>query len=218
VDIKRTIPSILAKELRRRRKGLVGIGTVTDGYQPVEQRYEVTRRCLEQLLKIDFPVSIQTKSSLIFRDLDLLQQFSQVDVGVTITTLDENFRKVFEPRAASIRERLAALEQLNAHGIETWLFVGPILPHVTDKDLEGLVKAAVQAGVQEIFMDKLRLKAGTWKRVLNGLQQNAPELIEPFRRVLWGKTDYFKTIGNQITNLCRSYGIRCEVAFESALG
>lgn len=213
VDIKRNIPSILAKELRRRMKGHVGIGTVTDAFQPVEQRYEVTRRCLKQLLRFDFPISIQTKSSLILRDLDLLQQFSQVDVGVTITTLDENFRKVFEPRAASVPERLVTLEQLSAHGIATWIFLGPILPSITDQDLKGLIKAAMKANVQEIIIDKLRLKAGIWKRMVHGLKQTNTELIEVFRQTLWGNSPYFTNVGDEIKHLCNNYGIRCQVAF-----
>jgi len=215
VDIKRTIPSILAKELRRKSKGLVGIGTVTDGYQPVEQRYEVTRRCLEQLLRVDFPVTIQTKSVLVLRDLDLLQQFSQVDVGITLTTWNDHYQQVFEPQAAPIKDRLHALKQLNAHGIETWLFIGPILPQVTDYDLERLIKAAAQANVQEISMDRLRLKPGTWKTMLIGLKRDAPELIEPFKQALWGKTNCFKIIEDRIKDLCRNYKIPCIVAFES---
>ena len=69
VEVKRNIPGVLAKELRRLKKGVVGIGTVTDAYQPVEERYGVTRRCLEQLLRRDFPICIQTKSSLVERDI-----------------------------------------------------------------------------------------------------------------------------------------------------
>ncbi|MFQ6123720.1 MAG: radical SAM protein [Candidatus Heimdallarchaeota archaeon] len=214
VDIKRNIPSILARELRRQRKGHVGIGTVTDAYQPVEQRYEVTRRCLEQLLRVDFPISVQTKSPLVLRDLDLLQQFSRVDVGVTITTLDETFRKVFEPRAASVPERLVTLEQLSAHGIPTWLFLGPILPAITDRDLEGLIKAAAKANVQEIIIDKLRLKAGIWKRMVSGLQQTNPELIKVLKRTLWGNSPYFTNVGNKVKHLCNIYRICYQVAFE----
>ncbi|MFX0194805.1 MAG: radical SAM protein [Candidatus Hodarchaeota archaeon] len=218
VDIKRNIPSILAKELRRRMKGHVGIGTVTDAYQPVEQRYEVTRRCLEQLLRFDFPISIQTKSSLVLRDLDLLKQFSQVDVGVTITSYDDNLRQVFEPRAASVSERLVTLEQLSAHGIATWLFLGPILPSITDKNLEDLIKAAMKSGVQEIIIDKLRLKAGIWKRMVHGLKQTNPELIKVFRRTLWSNNPYFTIVGDEIKHLCNNYRIRCQVAFEHAQG
>jgi len=217
VDIKRNIPTILAKELKKRTKGVVGISTVTDAFQPVERRFEVTRRCLEQLLKFDFPISIQTKSDLILKYLDLFQQFSQIDIGITLTTMNEASRKVFEPRAASIQARLNVLKQLNAHGISTWLFIGPILPHITEQDIEALIQAAAHANVQEIHVDRLRLKAGTWKRIHTTLSKKAPELIEPFRNALWDSPTYFTDIEMRIMQLCKDSGIPCQLAFKQTV-
>ncbi len=88
-----------------------------------ERKYEVTRRCLELLLMHDFPVCIQTKSSLVLRDMDLLKKFSDTEVGITLTALDDRVRERMEPGASSVEERLHALEELRENGINTWVFL-----------------------------------------------------------------------------------------------
>ena len=90
VHVKTNCPSVLSKELRIKPKGVVGLSTVTDPYQPLEKKYQLSRYCLVQLLKHDFPVSIQTKSSLIQRDSDLISQFSDVEIILSIATLNDS--------------------------------------------------------------------------------------------------------------------------------
>src|SRR4030067_1204603 len=143
VEVKINLPRILSKELRGKKKGVVGLGTVTDPYQPAEKKYEITRRCLELLLMHDFPVCIQTKSSLVLRDMDLLKRFSNIEVGVTLTTLDEGVREKLEPGASSVAQRLNALSELSKNGIRTWVFIGPVMPYLTDG--EALVDAITPA-------------------------------------------------------------------------
>lgn len=149
VDVKVNIAKILAIELNRARqkisipslfaskndkginlgeKKLVSLSTVTDPYQPLEQKYQLTRRCLEILLRYEIPVTILTKSPLICRDIDLIKQFQQIDAGVTITTDREDIRRIFEPNAPSIAARIETLKRLHDEGIRTYVFIGPILP------------------------------------------------------------------------------------------
>jgi DNA repair photolyase len=142
VDVKRNLPTVLSKEVRKKRKGVVGISTVTDAYQPIEKKYEITRMSLEQLLKEDFPICIQTKSDLVLRDLDLINRFSDVEVGFTIAFPDEKIRRVFEPNAAPIEKRLSALKTLEEEGVSTWAFVGPILPHLTSDEFLELAEVS----------------------------------------------------------------------------
>ncbi|MFZ5997502.1 MAG: SPL family radical SAM protein [Nitrospirota bacterium] len=128
VDVKVNAPEVLKKQLGRARKGTVMVSSVTDAYQPVEATYRLTRQCLGVLLEHQFPVSILTKSPLVVRDADLLAQFEDVDVGLTITTDDERMRKIFEPYASPITERVKALRELHEKGIRTYVFIGPLLP------------------------------------------------------------------------------------------
>jgi DNA repair photolyase len=150
VDVKINAPEVLRKQLQRARRGTVWISSVCDPYQPLEAKYGLTRRCLKELLEKQFPVNIQTKSKLVLRDLDLLKNFKEIEVGFTITTNDEKIAKLFEPGASSIAERVKALEKLRASGIRTFAFIGPLLPGNPEKlvaDLAGLVN--------RVFIDRM---------------------------------------------------------------
>ena len=109
VDVKTNIPVILSNELRKKKPGVVGLSTVTDPYQPVERKYNLTRYCLEQLLIHNFPVHIQTKSDLVLKDIDLISKFNDVEVMFSIATLNDSERKILEPYSSSIQNRLKAM-------------------------------------------------------------------------------------------------------------
>jgi DNA repair photolyase len=128
VDVKINAAEVLEKQLAGAKKGVVWISSVCDPYQPIEETYAITRRCLEVLAVKQFPVNIQTKSTLILRDLDILQEFEHVEAGFTITTDDEAVAKQFEPGAPPIKQRIAALKKIRSAGISTFAFIGPILP------------------------------------------------------------------------------------------
>lgn len=215
VDVKINIPWVLARELKKKKKAQVGIGTVTDAYQPLEKNYKLTRKCLQELLKYDFPISIQTKSSLVLRDLELIKKFSERDVGVTITTIDDKLRKKYEPRSSSVKERLNILKKFAEKGIEVWAFIGPIMPYITDKNdnLEKLIKKLAEAQVKRVLVDRLRLKRGVWTRIKDFLLKNYPELIPKYREILFSTSDYFEKAQAKIEGLCKEYRIKCERAF-----
>jgi len=150
VDVKINAPEVLRKQLQRAKRGTVWISSVCDPYQPVEAKYELTRRCLKELLEKQFPVNVQTKSKLVLRDLDLLKNFEEIEVGFTITTNDEQIARSFEPGAASVADRMQALRKLHASGIRTFAFIGPLLPSDPEKlvaDLDGLV--------DRVFIDRM---------------------------------------------------------------
>jgi len=210
VDVKRNIPAILAKELKRKERGVVGIGTVTDGYQPVEMKYRLTRLCLEQLARFDFPVSVQTKSSLVLKDLDLLQRLSDVEVGVTITTMDEAMRRRFEPFASPSERRLAALRVLNDADLRTWAFIGPILPVTTEATVEALLRAIRESGTRHVMFDRLRFRPGVWERVAP--TAIAADLEAPYRAAR-DEPASFAPLETRIRALGESLGLDVEPAF-----
>ena len=211
VEVKRNLPLVLARELKRADPGLVGIGTVTDGYQAIEGRYKVTRYCLEVLLRNDWPISIQTKSSLVLRDVDLIAKFKKRDVGVTITTMDETTRRAIEPYASPAAKRLETLKRLNAAGIETWAFIGPILPLATEHRLEALLAGIAEAGTKKVLVDRLRLKEGTWEMLEPALRGLAEDLPAVYRKALDGT--YFGDMERTILDLATRHGLTAEPAF-----
>ncbi len=212
VDVKRNIPAVLAKELKRSRRGVVGLGTVTDGYQPLEPRFHLTRYCLEQLARFDFPVSIQTKSSLVLRDLDLLTRLRDVEVGVTITTLDEGMRRRFEPLSSPSPRRLETLKQLNAAGVRTWAFVGPILPGATDTTAEPLLRAIRDAGSTHVLIDRLPFRPGVWERIAPAAEGGG-EL--PRYAATRDDPAFAASLEDRLVEIGRDLGLRVERAFPS---
>ena len=128
VDVKINAPEVLAKEIARKPMGRVWVSGVCDPYQPAEKNYLLTRKCLEILLGNDWPVTIQTKSPLVLRDIDILKTSGKVEVGFSITTADEKIRRIFEPGAPPIKERINALKALHAKGIKTFVMIAPLLP------------------------------------------------------------------------------------------
>ncbi len=150
VDVKVNAPEVLKKQLDKAKKGTVWISSVCDPYQPLEAKYALTRCCLKELAKRQFPVNIQTKSKLVLRDLDLFQEFETIEVGLTITTDDEQVAKLFEPRATSVEERFRVLEKIHSLGIKTFAFVGPLLPGNPERLIERLEEKA-----DKIFIDRM---------------------------------------------------------------
>jgi DNA repair photolyase len=128
VDVKINAPEVLAKEITRKPMGRVWVSGVCDPYQPVEKKYLLTRKCLQILLGSDWPVTIQTKSPLVLRDVDILETSGKVEVGFSITTAEEKIRQIFEPGASPIKERINALKTLHAKGIKTFVMIAPLLP------------------------------------------------------------------------------------------
>ncbi|MEF9437634.1 MAG: radical SAM protein, partial [Candidatus Mariimomonas ferrooxydans] len=128
VDVKINAPDLLKRQLKRARKGDILVSSVTDPYQPEESKYMITRKCLEVLEFFQFPVDILTKSPLVLRDIDIISQLRNAEVGMTITTDDERIRRIFEPMAPPITARINALRKLHGSGIKTYVFIGPVLP------------------------------------------------------------------------------------------
>ncbi len=150
VDVKINATEILKKQLERAKEGTVWISSVCDPYQPLERKYKLTRQCLRELAKKQFPLNIQTKSDLILRDLDIFEEFKKIEVGFTITTDDERVAKIFEPRAPSVKARIKALEEIHSNGIKTFAFIGPLLPGKP----ESLI-ANLEGKVDKIYIDKM---------------------------------------------------------------
>jgi DNA repair photolyase len=128
VDVKINAPDLLRAEIKKKKKGRVWLSGVCDPYQPPEAHYRLTRQCLEILTENTWPVIIQTRSPLVLRDLDILRDARDVEVGLSVTTADDTIRKLFEPDAPPIPDRLRALEELHHAGIRTYAMIAPVLP------------------------------------------------------------------------------------------
>ncbi len=205
VVVKRNLIDVLSREVKRFRKGIVGLGTITDGYQPIEAIYKLSRKSIEILVENGFKVSIQTKSSLILRDLEILKRYRDfIDIGITITsTNNTSLIKLLEPFSSPPTARIKALKRLSNEGIKTWIFYGPVIPGYNDSIDEILkIISLAKETKSMLYIDKLRVKRFMWNN--KHLRQIAQMSI---------KYNWEKFYEN-ILELCRDEGIICRLGFE----
>ena len=156
VDVKINAPYLLRVEINKKKKGSVWMSGVCDPYQPLEAKYGITRRCLEILVQNSWPVIVQTRSPLVLRDVDILQEASDSEVGLTVTTADDSIRKLFEPYAPPIKDRLDALDELHRARIRTYAMIAPMLPGA-----EGLVET-LNGRVDYVIVDRMNYNYADW--------------------------------------------------------
>ncbi len=159
---KQEAPELLRKALLKKSYEPMSImmSGNTDSYQPAEKRFELTRRCLEVLNELKHPVGIITKNSLVIRDLDILREMASDDlvhVCFSITTLDEDVRRMLEPRTASIAQRFRAVSTLSEAGIPVMVNIAPVIPGLTDHEILGIAKRASESGARKIGFNIVRL-------------------------------------------------------------
>lgn len=138
----------------------IALGTNTDPYQPIEEHWRVTRSVLELLLETRHPFTITTKSDRVLRDLDIIAPAAKLGlaaVAISVTSLDPNIHRTLEPRAPAARKRLAAIRALTNAGVPAYVSVAPIIPQITDHEIEAIVAAAAEAGARGGFCLPVRL-------------------------------------------------------------
>jgi DNA repair photolyase len=191
VDAKTNAAELLVGEVRKKKKGTVWISGVCDAYQPAEQQYLLTRRCLEILVDDGWPVNIQTKSPLVLRDIGILKRAANAEVGFTITSADERMRQIFEPGAPAMNERIGALEILHGEGIRTFVMVAPILPGA-DRLVEKL-----KGRVDYALIDRDNYAHADWVYKKYGME--------------WAKDEaFFRVQGEALKTGFESEGIACQ--------
>lgn len=190
IEIKENAPALLEDALsRKRKKGMLGTGAMSDPYLPLAQSLAQTRRCLEIIDRYGFGLAIQTKSTAILRDLDLLKSIHQKAkcvVEMTLTTYDEGLCRILEPNVSTTRERFEALKIFRDNGIPTVVWLSPILPFLndTEENLRGLLDYCVEAKVHGIlcFGMGLTLREGNREYFYQKLTEHFPGLQEKYQK------------------------------------
>ncbi|WAV92033.1 radical SAM protein [Oxalobacter aliiformigenes] len=202
LDIKRAEKPIDIRKLAGKR---IVISSVTDPYNAFEKRYQVTRHILEQLQNAHAAITIITKSDLILRDIDLIGRLENAKVAISLNSLDDTFRRRFEPRAPDASRRLSALRRLHEAGIRTILFMSPIFPGITR--FADILDAS-QAFTGEYWFENLNLDNMARNRVARAIGQYYPELV-PLYRTLYREGDrtWWKRLARDIETHCRQHGM-----------
>ena len=226
VTVKTNAVEVLRRELdpERRRTPLkpsfimMG-GGVGDSYQPVEKRYELTRRVLDLMSEYRWPVHVLTKSTLVERDIDVLKKINRQNgaiVSFSFSSADDDVSAVFEPGVPPPSRRLETLALFKKEGIPCGMFLLPVIPFITDAPgmMEETVRNAHPVGVDFIIFGGMTLKEGRQKQFfLNVLRERYPRLVEEYedvyKRDKWGQAtgDYYERINLTFSRIARKYGI-----------
>ena len=164
VDVKINAAELLRKEIKKKKRAEVWVSGVCDPYQPLEAEYRLTRQCLEILARNGWPVIIQTRSPLVLRDIDIIRDARDFEVGLTVTTADDAIRKLFEPNAPPIGDRIAALDTLHRAGIRTYAMIAPVLPGA-----EGLAEL-LKGKIDYVIIDRMNYHYADWVYRKYGLE------------------------------------------------
>ncbi len=180
------------------------IGSVTDPYMPLEEKYKRTRTFLEEMQGSSCTISIATKSDLVVRDLELIQTFPEARVSWSINTLDEEFRKEMD-QSVSIERKIEAMKKFHHAGIRTTCFISPIFPGITDVK-EIILKTKNHCNL--IWLENLNLRGDYKNRILNYIKEKYPDLYPLYDEIYHkGKKDYWEKLNAEIAEFCNEQNL-----------
>lgn len=196
------------------------MSSVCDPWQSPEEHYGITRQCLEMLRESGHSLFLQTKCELALRDFDLLEGRSDVEFGVTVTSTNAGVARVVEPNASEPELRLQMIREARRIGLRTFVFLGPLLPGLSDRGdgLDHLFHAVAQVQPDRVFVDRLNRRAGMWPAVASAASTLDPALPSEYKRVLFSSESslYSAVLRERVAKVAESHGLlkRIEWCFE----
>ncbi|MBQ8166004.1 MAG: radical SAM protein [Lachnospiraceae bacterium] len=219
IEVKLRAADLLENTLKKKRsKGMIATGSMTDPYVPIEADLKITRRCLNIIDRFDFGVVIQTKSNLIMRDIDILESINKKTkcvVAMTLTTFDDELCRKLEPNVCTTKERVEVLMEMKKRGIPTIVWLSPFLPFIndTEENLRGLMGYCIEAGVYGImnFGFGLTLREGNREYFYEQLDIHFPGIKEKYIEVYGNSYEVAspdnKRLMKIFTDLCEEHNI-----------
>lgn len=210
VDVRINAVETLARQLRGIEPGAVFTCSACDGWQPLEERYRLTRECCRLLLDAGFSLTVLTKSRLVLRDLDVFVG-RPVLLGVTIAVPDEALARRWEPTSSSVAERVEVLRRAKAAGLETVVMFAPLLPGISDTPaaLQRLFEFAAATDVDRIWTDGLNARPRVWPSIQNLLRRHHPDLYETYQDILFNsarRREYRHALRSRVRAAARAAG------------
>ena len=219
IEVKQNAPELLEAALRsKRKKGMIGTGAMSDPYMHCEEELQLTKKCLEIILKYGFGAAIQTKSDRILRDIDLLSEINKSAkcvVQMTLTTYDDDLCRILEPNVCNTKRRIEVLEKMQERGIPTIVWITPILPFINDTEdnLSAILNECARVGVKGIidFGMGLTLREGDREYYYAALDRHFPGMKERYVRRYGNAYELPSPNAEALTrifqSICKDHGI-----------
>ena len=190
IEVKQNAPELLEKELKsKRKKCMIGTGSMSDPYMHCEEELRMTRKCLEVISKYEFGVTLLTKSDRILQDIDLLDEINRKTkcvVQVTLTTYDDDLCKILEPNVCNTKRRIEVLEEMQKRGIPTMVWMCPILPYIndTEENIKAILEESARVGVKGVmnFGMGVTLRGGDREYYYAALDKHFPGLKDKYKK------------------------------------
>ena len=217
IFVKKNILEVLEKELRKKKDDkIINMGSVTDSYQPLEEKYGLMREVLKLMIKYNQPIIISTKSDLILRDIDLIEKLSKktyVNIASTITVMDERIRKLIEPYSKSSIQRINMLKEIGKTNANTAIHMMPIIPYITDsiENIDKIFYLGKQINVDYILTGPLNLRGQTRSYFLNFIRKNFSEEYKKIEKLYESSStlnkEYLTNLNKKIYFIRKKYNI-----------
>lgn len=185
------------------------LSSVTDPYLPLEKKYRNTRKILERLVGTNAEISVLTKSKLVTRDIDLFTKFRNIEVGISISTLDDVFARKIEQGASKPLDRLEALRTVSEAGIQTYTFISPFFPEITD--YKAIIEEAIDY-TDNFMFENLNFRPHNVPRILNIIKENYPKLLAKYQEIRKNRT-YWDVLETNICHFCDKRGFKYSIEF-----
>ncbi|MFX0171872.1 MAG: radical SAM protein [Candidatus Hodarchaeota archaeon] len=185
------------------------LSSVTDPYLPLEKKYQNTRQILERLVGTDALISILTKSKLVVRDIDLFKKFKNIEVGISISTLDTIFARKIERGASKPSDRLEALKTIFEAGIQTFTFISPFFPEITD--YQAIIEESIDY-TQNYMFENLNFRPHNIPKITNIIKENYPSLLPKYQEIRIDRT-YWDMMEINIRDYCEKRDLKYSIEF-----
>jgi DNA repair photolyase len=185
------------------------LSSVTDPYVPLELKYQNTRRILESLVGTKAQITILTKSKFVVRDIDLFKQFENIEVGISISTLNKDVAKLLEPGASRPHERLNAIKQLYEHRIRSYIFISPFFPGITN--FRDIIQESM-AYTKDYMFENLNFRPHNIPRILNIIRKHFPDLLPIYKELRIDRSRW-DLIEADIKDYCEEYDLSYKIEF-----
>ncbi|MEM0493285.1 MAG: radical SAM protein [Candidatus Thermoplasmatota archaeon] len=211
IIIKSNAIDALKKEINQIEKGVIIVGSVHDPYQPLEERYRITRGLLEVISDHNYPCHILTKSSLVLRDIDIISRMNKCYVTISISTIRDKIARLMEPYAPSPIERLKTIKKLTDNNITSGLAIIPLLPYTTEEEIEDIIRSATIHHAQYLLYKHLMLTGDQREHFLGLIDEKLPDHADRYKELYRDRISpskkYLYNVEKKIRTLSKRYKI-----------